>query len=110
MRFQIGAMSMGDILDRGLKLLLVLTIADIKAVGPGTWTAWKATLLRTLYYETEMVLSGGRSEIPRTAQWSGGESATRSPTRTRDTSGPTSTTSPTTSCPKTNGVETNGEK
>ncbi|KMO34502.1 [protein-PII] uridylyltransferase [Methylobacterium aquaticum] len=49
-----------------LKLLLVITIADIKAVGPGTWTAWKATLLRTLYYETEMVLSGGRSEIPRT--------------------------------------------
>ncbi|MDG2571056.1 HD domain-containing protein, partial [Vibrio parahaemolyticus] len=24
-----------------LKLLLVLTIADIKAVGPGTWTGWK---------------------------------------------------------------------
>ncbi|WP_407529856.1 [protein-PII] uridylyltransferase [Methylobacterium oryzisoli] len=49
-----------------LKLLLVLTIADIKAVGPGVWTAWKATLLRTLYYETEVVLSGGHSEIART--------------------------------------------
>ncbi|ACA16646.1 UTP-GlnB uridylyltransferase, GlnD [Methylobacterium sp. 4-46] len=49
-----------------LKLLFVLTIADIKAVGPGVWTAWKATLLRTLFYETEVVLSGGHSEIART--------------------------------------------
>ncbi|WP_298966119.1 [protein-PII] uridylyltransferase [uncultured Methylobacterium sp.] len=49
-----------------LKLLMILTIADIKAVGPGVWTAWKATLLRTLFYETEVVLSGGHSEIART--------------------------------------------
>ena len=45
-----------------LKLLLVLTIADIKAVGPGVWTGWKGELLRTLYYETELLLSGGHSE------------------------------------------------
>jgi [protein-PII] uridylyltransferase len=32
-----------------LKLLLVLTIADIKAVGPGVWTGWKGELLRMLY-------------------------------------------------------------
>ena len=31
-----------------LKLLMVLTIADIKAVGPGVWTGWKGELLRTL--------------------------------------------------------------
>ncbi|HYI90286.1 MAG TPA: [protein-PII] uridylyltransferase [Beijerinckiaceae bacterium] len=48
-----------------LKLLLILTIADIKAVGPGVWTGWKGELLRTLYYETEVVLSGGVSEIAR---------------------------------------------
>ena len=48
-----------------LKLLLVLTIADIKAVGPGVWTGWKGELLRTLYYETEVVLSGGHSERAR---------------------------------------------
>ena len=42
-----------------LKLLLVLTIADIKAVGPGVWTGWKGQLLRTLYHETEVVLGGG---------------------------------------------------
>ncbi len=45
-----------------LKLLLVLTIADIKAVGPGVWTGWKGELLRTLYAETELLLSGGHSE------------------------------------------------
>ncbi len=32
-----------------LKLLLLLTVADIRAVGPGVWTPWKATLLRQLY-------------------------------------------------------------
>lgn len=45
-----------------LKLLLVLTIADIKAVGPGVWTGWKGELLRTLYGETELHLTGGHSE------------------------------------------------
>ncbi len=45
-----------------LKLLLVLTIADIKAVGPGVWTGWKGELLRTLYSETELALTGGHSE------------------------------------------------
>lgn len=49
-----------------LKLLMILTVADIKAVGPGVWTAWKGTLLRTLYDETEVLLSGGHSEIART--------------------------------------------
>ncbi|WP_430241144.1 [protein-PII] uridylyltransferase [Neorhizobium sp. DAR64861/K0K2] len=48
-------------LDR-LKLLLVLTICDIRAVGPGVWNGWKGQLLRTLYYETELRLSGGFSE------------------------------------------------
>ena len=36
-----------------LKLLLLLTVADIRAVGPGVWTGWKGQLLRTLYFETE---------------------------------------------------------
>ena len=42
-----------------LRLLLLLTVADIRAVGPGTWTAWKAVLLRDLYRRTEEVLTGG---------------------------------------------------
>ncbi len=48
-----------------LKLLLVLTIADIKAVGPGVWTGWKGQLLRNLYHETEIVLGGGAMDIAR---------------------------------------------
>ena len=48
-----------------LKLLMLLTTADIRAVGPGVWNGWKAQLLRTLYYETEPVLTGGFSEINR---------------------------------------------
>ncbi len=32
-----------------LKLLLALTVADIRAVGPGVWNGWKAALLRELY-------------------------------------------------------------
>jgi [protein-PII] uridylyltransferase len=51
-------------LDR-LKMLLVLTVADIKAVGPGVWNGWKGQLLRTLYYETEPVLTGGHSQVSR---------------------------------------------
>jgi [protein-PII] uridylyltransferase len=48
-----------------LKLLTILTTADIRAVGPGVWNGWKAQLLRTLYYETEPVVTGGFSEIDR---------------------------------------------
>jgi [protein-PII] uridylyltransferase len=48
-----------------LKLLAILTTADIKAVGPGVWNGWKAQLIRTLYYETEPVLTGGFSEVNR---------------------------------------------
>jgi [protein-PII] uridylyltransferase len=46
-----------------LRLLLVLTVADIRAVGPNTWTSWKAVLLRELYWRSEEVLSGGLAAI-----------------------------------------------
>ena len=48
-----------------MKLLLILTTADIRAVGPGVWNNWKSQLLRTLYYETEPVVTGGFSESNR---------------------------------------------
>ena len=42
-----------------LRLLLCLTVADIRAVGPNTWNNWKAALLRDLYWATEDELTGG---------------------------------------------------
>ncbi len=42
-----------------LKHLLLLTIADIQAVGPGVWTPWKASLLRQLYILTLEALEKG---------------------------------------------------
>ncbi|MBO0903680.1 [protein-PII] uridylyltransferase [Jiella sonneratiae] len=45
-------------IDR-LNLLMILTVCDIRAVGPGVWNGWKGQLLRTLYFETEPTLTGG---------------------------------------------------
>jgi [protein-PII] uridylyltransferase len=45
-----------------LRLLLVLTVADIRAVGPTIWNGWKGQLLRDLYFRTEEVLTGGYIE------------------------------------------------
>ena len=43
-----------------LRMLLVLTVADIRAVGPGVWNGWKGQLLRELYSSTERLFRGGR--------------------------------------------------
>ena len=45
-----------------LRLLYILTIADIKAVGPGVWNAWKGQLLTDLYHNTAAALRGGRTD------------------------------------------------
>jgi len=42
-----------------LRLLLILTVADIRAVGPGVWNGWKGQLLRELYYAAEQMMTGG---------------------------------------------------
>ena len=39
-----------------LRLLTVLTMADISAVGPGVWNQWKAELLSDLYNRTLQIL------------------------------------------------------
>ena len=49
-----------------LRLLLVLTVVDIRAVGPGIWTQWKAQLLRDLYEAAEEVLRLGHKQSGRT--------------------------------------------
>ncbi|NQW09291.1 MAG: [protein-PII] uridylyltransferase [Alphaproteobacteria bacterium] len=41
-----------------LRLLLVLTVADIRGVGPHVWNGWKAQLLRDLYYAADEALAG----------------------------------------------------
>jgi len=43
-----------------LRLLLVLTVADIRAVGPGIWNGWKGQLMRELLAATEAAFRGGR--------------------------------------------------
>ncbi len=45
-----------------LRLLLVLTVVDIRAVGPGVWNNWKGQLLRDLYESAEEVLRLGHKQ------------------------------------------------
>jgi [protein-PII] uridylyltransferase len=46
-----------------LDLLTVLTVCDIRGVGPNTWNNWKAMLLRRLHAETAEALEGGLETI-----------------------------------------------
>ena len=51
-------------LDR-LRQLTLLTIVDIRAVGPGTWNSWKRQLIGDLYNATEERLRLGHAEYGR---------------------------------------------
>ena len=48
-----------------LKLLLIMTVADMRAVSPKVWNNWKATLLRELYARVADVLAGGLATTER---------------------------------------------
>jgi [protein-PII] uridylyltransferase len=48
-----------------LDLLTVLTVCDIRGVGPNTWNNWKAMLLRQLHGLTTEALEGGLENINR---------------------------------------------
>jgi [protein-PII] uridylyltransferase len=48
-----------------LDLLTVLTVCDIRGVGPSTWNNWKAMLLRQLYRDTATALEGGLESLNR---------------------------------------------
>jgi [protein-PII] uridylyltransferase len=60
-----------------LRLLLVLTAADIRAVGPKTWNGWKAALVRELYNRALDVMSGGLVADSRDARISAAQEAAR---------------------------------
>ncbi|MEM0908642.1 MAG: [protein-PII] uridylyltransferase [Pseudomonadota bacterium] len=51
-----------------LKLLEILTEADIAAVGSHVWNGWKAQLLQTLYDETEAIIASNHTRLPRSAR------------------------------------------
>ncbi|MCO4841802.1 MAG: [protein-PII] uridylyltransferase [Yoonia sp.] len=48
-----------------LDLLTVLTVCDIRGVGPGTWNNWKAVLIRNLYKATRDALENGLEALNR---------------------------------------------
>ncbi|EAQ05089.1 PII uridylyl-transferase [Pseudooceanicola batsensis HTCC2597] len=48
-----------------LDLLCVLTVCDIRGVGPGVWNNWKAALLRALYRQTRKALETGLEDLNR---------------------------------------------
>ena len=50
-----------------LTMLYLLTCADIRAVGPGVWNAWRGALLRGLYVRTRTHLAGRAPKPPRRA-------------------------------------------
>ncbi len=49
-----------------LRLLLILTIVDIRAVGPGVWNGWKRQLIADLYDAAEELIRPGHKQRGRT--------------------------------------------
>ncbi len=58
-----------------LKLLVVLTCADIRAVGPNVWNNWKATLLKELFERANEYMRGGQATTGITARVSAAKAA-----------------------------------
>lgn len=63
--------------QKRLDLLTVLTVCDIRGVGPGVWNNWKAQLLRALYRETSTALEGGLEDVNREGLEAEGKRALR---------------------------------
>ncbi|NNE83584.1 MAG: [protein-PII] uridylyltransferase [Alphaproteobacteria bacterium] len=60
-----------------LRLLLCLTVVDMRATGPNVWNNWKAELLRELYNATKDVLSGGQLTQARSTRVEAAQQALR---------------------------------
>jgi [protein-PII] uridylyltransferase len=54
-----------------LKMLYLLTFADIKAVGPEAWTPWKNSLLMELFLKTSRLFEkeGGAPSLSKEEEW-----------------------------------------
>lgn len=46
-----------------LRLLLLITVADIRAVGPHIWNGWKGALLRDLYHRALARMGGAEAPV-----------------------------------------------
>lgn len=60
-----------------LDLLTVLTVCDIRGVGPNVWNNWKAQLLRSLFSQTREVLENGMEALNRKTRESDAKKALR---------------------------------
>jgi [protein-PII] uridylyltransferase len=60
------ATTVGD--PQRLRMIYLLTYADMRAVGPGVLTPWQASILHELYRRTLARLTGGREEKPNRTQ------------------------------------------
>ena len=60
-----------------LDLLCVLTVCDIRGVGPDVWNNWKAVLIRALYRQTKRGLENGMEAINRENRGAEGQKALR---------------------------------
>lgn len=69
---------------RRLDLLTVLTVCDIRGVGPNTWNNWKAMLLRQLYGQTADALEGGLENVNRDKREGEAKAALRARLQTWD--------------------------
>ncbi|MFA5515385.1 MAG: [protein-PII] uridylyltransferase [Desulfuromonadales bacterium] len=55
-------------MSENLKMLYLLTFADIKAVGPDVWSEWKGFLLQELYEKTYAVLERGNFQLEKRSE------------------------------------------
>ena len=67
-----------------LRLLLALTVVDIRAVGPGIWNGWKRQLLGDLFTATEEMLRLGHKQHGRSERIAAKKQAVAALLRERD--------------------------
>ncbi len=55
-------------MSENLRMLYLLTFADIKAVGPDVWSEWKGFLLQELYEKTYEILERGNFQLEKRSE------------------------------------------